>query len=228
MNGQQLAQSRLSKGLEQQEAARRLGVSQPYLSLLESGKRKLTRKLAEKVVKVFELPPEKLPFEKNWEDLPEMSNDELAQSLAMLGYQKFTHLRKGIKQNPAVVLFSALKKENLDSRIAEGLPWLVFAFPEMDWESLVKYSKQFDLQNRLGFVVSLARHLAEKVQDEQKQKRMSEVENSLEKSILFNEDMLGNKSLTESEKAYLKTNRSKEAKHWRVLSDLSIKHLNYV
>ena len=49
MNGQQLVESRLNKGLEQKEAADLLGVSQPYLSLLESGKRKLTRKLAEKV-----------------------------------------------------------------------------------------------------------------------------------------------------------------------------------
>lgn len=94
MNGQQLIQSRLRKGLEQQEAAERLRVSQPYLSLLESGKRKITPKLEEKVVKVFKLPPQELPFESDWEDLPEKSNDELAEMLATLGYPKFSHLRK--------------------------------------------------------------------------------------------------------------------------------------
>lgn len=228
MNGQQLIQSRLRKGLEQQEAAERLGVSQPYLSLLESGKRKITPKLEEKVVKVFKLPPQELPFESDWEYLPEKSNDELAEMLVTLGYPKFSHLRKKILQNPALVLFSALKKENLDSRIAEGLPWLVFTFSGIDWERLSKFARMFDLQNRLGFVVNLARQLAEKVNDDQKVRRLSEVEKSLENSRLFREDVLGNKSLTEAEKNYLKTNRPKEAKYWRVLSDLSIAHLDYV
>ncbi len=176
MDGQQLAQSRLRKGLGQHEAAERLGVSQPYLSLLEGGKRKLTKKLAEKVVKVFDLPPEKLPFETDWETLPERNNNELAELLATLGYPKFSHLRKEATQNPALVLFSALKKENLDSRIAESLPWLVFTFPEMDWERLTKFAKMFDLQNRLGFVVSLAGQLAAKVNDKQKFRYLSEVE----------------------------------------------------
>src|SRR5689334_20774566 len=130
MNGQQLAQSRRRKGLEQQEAAKRLGVSQPYLSLLESGKRMLTPKLEEKVVKLFDLPHQELPFEIDWESLPEKSNNELAEMLAALSYPKFSHLRKGKPNNPAIVLFLALKKENLDSRTAEGLPWLVFTFPE--------------------------------------------------------------------------------------------------
>ncbi|MGI8468580.1 MAG: helix-turn-helix transcriptional regulator, partial [Pyrinomonadaceae bacterium] len=109
----------IEKQLRAKEAAERLDVSQPYLSLLESGKRNLTNKLAEKAVKVFALPLENLPFEADWEDLAERS---------------------------AEVLFSALKKENLDSRIAEGLPWLVFTFPEMDWERLIKFAKIFNLQ----------------------------------------------------------------------------------
>lgn len=205
-----------------------MGVSQPYLSLLENGKRKLTRELAEKIAEVLELPPEKLPFETDWKDLPERNNDELAETLATLGYPKFSHLRKGKIRNPVEVLFSALKKENLDSRIAEGLPWLVFTFPKMDWETLVRYAKMFDLQNRLGFVVTLARQLAEKVNDEQKAKYLSEVEKTLENSRLFNEAVLSNKSITEVEKKYLRKNRPKEAKHWRVLSDLSINHLDYV
>lgn len=146
--------------------------------------------------------------------------------LATLGYPKFSHLKKGTSDNPAQILFSALRKENLDSRIAEGLPWLVFAFPEMDWEKLIKYSKQFDLQNRLGFVVNLASQLAQKVKDSRKKLLLNKVEKQLEKSRLFREDGLGN--LTPAEKKYLKTNRSKETRHWRVLSDLSIKHLDYI
>lgn len=161
----------------------------------------MTNKLAEKAVKVFALPLENLPFEADWEDLAERS---------------------------AEVLFSALKKENLDSRIAEGLPWLVFTFPEMDWERLIKFAKIFDLQNQLGFVVSLAGQLAKKVNDKPKFGYLSKVEKSLNNSRLFIEAVLANKSITEAEKKYLKNNRPKEAKHWRVLSDLSINHLDYI
>lgn len=103
----------MKNGLEQKEAAERLDVSQPYLSLLESGKRNLTNKLAEKAVKVFALPLENLPFEADWEVLGERSNDELAKMLSALSYPKFSHLQKGEIRNPVEVLFSTLKKENL-------------------------------------------------------------------------------------------------------------------
>ncbi len=226
MKAQRLTESRLKKDLEQQKAAELLGVSQPYLSLLESGKRKLTRKLAEKVVKVYELPPEKLPLLENWEDLAEMSNDEIAEVIASLGYPKFSHLRKTAQMNPAQVLFSALRKDDLDSRIAESLPWLSFTFYELDWERLTKYAKMFDLQNRLGFVVNLARQMAEKVEDDKKIAILSVVEMNLEKSRLLKEDVLANESITDAERTFLETNRSPEAKFWRVLSDLSIENLD--
>lgn len=225
MNGFQLAQGRLSKGLEQQEAAQILGVSQSYLSLLESGKRKMKQELAEKAIKVFSLPPEILPLAEDWEDLSMLSNAELAESLATLGYPKLSHLKKGKLQNPAQVLFSALINENLESRIVEALPWLVFTFPELDWHNLTKYAKLFDLQNRLGFVVSLAGQLAKKVGSKYKQTVLLAVEENLEKSILLREDTFS--KITETEKKFLKTNRSKEARFWRVLSDLSVKHLDY-
>lgn len=98
----------------------------------------------------------------------------------------------------------------------------------MDWERLIKFAKIFDLQNQLGFVVSLAGQLAKKVNDKPKFRCLSKVEKSLNNSRLFIEAVLSNKSVTEAEKKYLKNNRPKEAKHWRVLSDLSINHLDYI
>jgi hypothetical protein len=195
------------------------------LSLLESGKRRLSRKLAEKAVKVFRLSPENLPME-NWEDLPGKSNVELAQSLATLGYPRFLHLKKGKLTNPAEVLFSALRNNKLESRIVESLPWLVLTFPELDWDKLVKFAKFFDLQNRLGFVVNLARQLAEKAHDNPKQELLLRVEKNLEDSRLLREDAFS--QITETEKEYLQVNRPPEAKYWRVLSDLSVNHLDYV
>lgn len=226
MNGFQLAQNRLSKGLEQQEAAEILGVSQSYLSLIETGKRKLNQKLAEKAVTVFRLSAEKLPVSENWDDLPKADNSELAEALATLGYPKFSHLKKGKLQNPAEVMFLAFQNKNVESRIVEALPWLVFTFPELDWGMLIKYAKFFDFQNQLGFVVNLARQLAKKVGDKSKQKSFLSVEQNLEKSRLLRETSFS--KITESEKVYLKQNRPKEAKFWRVLSDLSVNHLDYV
>ena len=226
MNAKQITEIRLSKNLEQRIAAELLGVSQPYLSLLESGKRKLTRELAEKVVKVYELPPEKLPLAEDWEDLAEMNNDEIAETIAGLGYPKFSHLQKGKQINPAQILFSALKKDDLDSRIAESLLWLVYTFYELDWDKLTKYAKIFDLQNRLGFVVNLARQMAEKIGDDGKVAALSAVEMNLEKSRLLKEDVLANESITNAERTFLKTNRSRQAKFWRVLSDLSVENLD--
>lgn len=226
MNARQLIEGRIKKGLEQQKAAEMLGVSQPYLSLLESGKRKLTKKLADKVYEIFELPPEEILLPEDWENLPEPGNDELAAALAGFGYPKFSHLKsRAANINPAQVLFSALKKTDLDSRIAESLPWLVFTFHELNWEKLIKFAKVFDLQNRLGFIVTLARQLAEKDENIQKIARLSKVETELEKSRLLKEDVLANASLTKAEKAFLKTNRSPEAEYWRVLSDLSVGNL---
>jgi transcriptional regulator with XRE-family HTH domain len=226
MNGFQLTQIRLLKGLEQQEAAEMLGISQSYLSLLENNQRKLSLKLAEKVVKVFKLSPEYLPFSENWEDLRKLNNWELAESVAAVGYPRFSHLKREQPTNPAQILFCAFQNENIDSRIFESLPWVVFTFPKLDWVKLTQYAKLHDFQNRLGFVVNLARQIAEKAGDIAKSEFLSDIEHNLAKSRLIKEDAMAN--LTEAEKSYLKTNRSKEAKYWRILSDLSINHLDYV
>ena len=63
MNGQQLLNARLNRNWEQFEAAEKLKVSQPYLSLLEAGKRPITEHLARRAVQVFKLPPTVLPFD---------------------------------------------------------------------------------------------------------------------------------------------------------------------
>lgn len=49
----------------------------------------------------------------------------------------------------------------------------------------------------------------------------------LEPSRLLLEDALCNDSLTQAEKRWLETNRTAEARHWRVLTDLTVEHLNY-
>ncbi|MBC7947107.1 MAG: helix-turn-helix transcriptional regulator, partial [Chitinophagaceae bacterium] len=105
ISGKQLLQARKKRNWEQVEAAERLGISQPYLSLLEKGKRPLTKSLANLVVKVYDLPPTALPIEKFLGKLPTVGEKQLAAEIAALGYPKLAHLnRNGRKKNPAEVL----------------------------------------------------------------------------------------------------------------------------
>ena len=51
--------------------------------------------------------------------------DELAAALGELGYRGFAYLRSHRAWNPAEVLLRSLTESNLDSRLAEALPWVV-------------------------------------------------------------------------------------------------------
>ena len=58
-----LKTARRHRGWTQQETAHKLGVSQPYLSLLEQGRRPLTKRLLLKVQRHFDVPATELPVE---------------------------------------------------------------------------------------------------------------------------------------------------------------------
>jgi transcriptional regulator with XRE-family HTH domain len=223
----QILESRKERGWEQIETAEKLGISQTYLSLLETGKRPITKKLAQKAVKVFGLSTEVLPLEIEIDDLLAVNNNILTKQLNWLGYPPFAYLKAKQKKNPAEVLLSALKSDNLDSRLVEAFPWLVFSFPNIDWQTVIKIAKVNDLQNRLGFIVNLAEKLAAKSKNVNKLNLLREKRLELANSRLLREDTLCNNSLTEVEKKWLRNNRSKEAKFWRLLTDLEVKHLNY-
>lgn len=233
MTGMSLAVERKRKGWSQVEAASRLGVSQPYLSLLEKGDRAVTDHLARKATEVFGLSPAALPL-KGRQDSPEPGNEEeLAVELATLGYPALDHLRSARRtkarhhRNPAEVLASALQVSNLDGRLMEAMPWVVLEFPEMDWQWLVSVAKLNDLQNRLGFVTNVARRLAEKRGEIEKAAHLTRQESILERSRLAREDTLCHDSLSQAERTWLRSHRPDEARHWGLLTDLSPEHLSY-
>jgi transcriptional regulator with XRE-family HTH domain len=227
MNGEQLFQERVSRNWEQLETAKKLKLSQPYLSLIERGKRPVTEKLARRAVNLFNLPPTALPFESQIKSSRPNSGNQLASQLAGLGYPKFSHLKKSTKVNPAVILMTALKTDELESRTVEALPWLIFNFPEMTWTNIIKTAKLYDAQNRLGFLLSIVHEKAETIGDENKKNLFKELLSVLEQSRLLREDTLWQKSLTETEKSWLKEKRPNNASFWRVLSNLSVKHLTF-
>lgn len=229
MTGTQLAKYRKEKKRTQAQTARALGVSQTYLSLLESGKRPLTESIQRKGVRFFELLPTELPPVFASGRHGRVSDNQIAADLADLGYPGFSHLRRKRLRlsNPADVLFNTLNASHREARILEGLPWLVYAYPDMNWSELLKSIKAHDLQNRLGFVVSVAAQLADKVGDVKKAAKIREVEQSLERSILAHEDTLCHEDMTNAERRWLIENRPVNAKKWRILSDLKLEHLDH-
>jgi transcriptional regulator with XRE-family HTH domain len=227
MTGTDLRSGRKQRRWTQEQAALKLGVSQPYLSLLEKDVRRVPDRLARKAATLFGLSATKLPVETYWHSVPAKDDRALASDLAALGYPGLSYLKSRRKRNPAEVVLSALKTNNLDTRLAEALPWVLLEHPELDWRWLVSAAKVNDLQNKLGFLTNVARRLAEKLGKNETAMLLSAQESALERSRLVQEETLCRDSLTQAERRWLKANRSDEAKHWNLLTDLSPEHLSH-
>ncbi len=219
MSGTDVARARKARGWTQHDLAGRLGVSQPYVSLLERNRRAVPDRLALRLSKALGLPPSTLPLRSVTQALV---SHRAASSLGRVGYPGFAYLRGGHVLNPAEVLVGTLKAENLDARLVEALPWVLAAYPDLDWAWLVREAKLNDLQNRLGLVVTVARELAERRADSRTAETLSHWERVLERSRLQREEAF-RESLTDAEREWLRANRSPEAARWNVLSTLADK-----
>jgi transcriptional regulator with XRE-family HTH domain len=227
MKPHDLRSARRKKGWTQTQAASRLAMTQAYLNYLENGKRRLTPALVRRAASVYGLPPEILPVADGFAPT-EMNDQRLAELLAKLGYPGFAHLHAhALKKNPCEVLLTALAQKSLDGRVAESLPWVAmkYALPE-PW--LVENARKFNLQNKLGFVVTLARQLAEKQANEVRSRELRQLESELDDSRLAKEDVFYRPLHTESEGEWLRKNRTEDAKHWNLLTDMRLEHLQYV
>jgi hypothetical protein len=193
--------------------------------MVERGTRPVSAELASLVVKVFRMPPTALPLgQYQHHGRHELS---LKQDLGALGYPGFAYLRGTAKNNPAELLMEALDSGNLDPRVAEALPWLPVAHPEMDWAWLGLNARIRDRQNRLAFVVALASQVARKRGDAGIAETLSARVAALERSRLAAEDTLGRDSMTQAERKWLRMHRSPEAEHWNLLTDLSVQQLDH-
>jgi transcriptional regulator with XRE-family HTH domain len=215
----QLKEARLSRGQNQQQAAEHFGVTQAYFSMLEKGLRKPSRKLAQRFMRFYKLPPTLLPTTSV--ATVKESPGFLARELGCLGYPGFAHLGTGQKKlNPAEFLLMALSQNNLEARTAEGLPWLVAKYPDMNCDWLVQNARSKNLQNRLGFAVTLAHKVSNNA-------TLQTLENALEDSKLAKLDSFC-RELSEGERRWLLEHRSAEAEKWNLLSDLRPETLRYV
>jgi transcriptional regulator with XRE-family HTH domain len=192
---------RKRSGLTQVDAASLLGVSQPYLSLLEHGARPLTTALRARM-KVARRG-----------DSEEATEDSFRAQLSALGYPGFAHIAPArSRPNPDDLLLSVLARPDADSRIVEGLPWLAQQYAsQMDLNWLVRQAKLQNLQNRLGFLLQLAGVQTPEV--------LSAV-GELERARLLQEATLCWDSMPAPIRKWMRVHRTKLARHWSVLTRL--------
>jgi transcriptional regulator with XRE-family HTH domain len=223
MSGAMFKAARLKRGWTQAQTAARLGVSQGYVSLVERRGRPISTSLLRRARKVLDLPPTGLPLGQPHK----LDSAGLAGALASLGYPGFAYLRWRARLNPAEVLLAALGSRDLEARVVEALPWVALEFPDLDWDWLLARVKVDDLQNRLGFVVTQARRLAENRRNASTLARLGEVEHRLQRSRLAREDTLCHESMTLAERRWLASHRPADAERWNLLTDLVPEELRH-
>ena len=145
-------------------------------------------------------------------------------ALGAVGYPGFAYLRNRRPLNPADLVLRALRASDVDARVVEALPWVLLRYVDLDWGWLVREAKVDDLQNRLGFLVSVARQLAELRGQTEPAKRLAEQEQALEGSRLQREGAF-RESLTDAERRWFREKRSPDARHWNMLSTVNATEL---
>jgi transcriptional regulator with XRE-family HTH domain len=225
-----LKQARLHRRWSQPRAALHLGVSQPYLAMLETGRRRLTPALTRRFVRRYRLPATQLLPSGNFNPQALMNAAAVANQLCVLGYPGFAYLASRVpRMNPGEVLLAALAQDELEPRLVEALPWLLLRYWEMDTEWLVADAFRFTLQNHLGFVVSLARRVSESaaVPNAARSATLANLEAILERARLARESTFLANLRTGAEKQLVMQNQSDDAKRWNLLTDWRPEHLPY-
>jgi transcriptional regulator with XRE-family HTH domain len=229
MTANQLKKARRAAGLTQTQLARKVGKSQGYVSLLESGRRSPSASLAKRLAKVLNLPPTARPLTVSKRSLARFDVNRAVKSLATLGYPGFAYLGSSdALANPAEVLLRTLAAQHVETRVVEAMPWLLLRYTGFDQKETLEFAHINSLQNRLGFVVSLARDVAEnKPEYAHRLPELERLLSLLEPLRLASEDDLGQALKSAQLRDWVKRNRSEAAVHWNLLTELGTEHLTY-
>ena len=116
-----------------------------------------------------------------------------------------------------------------EPRLAEAMPWLLLSFSAFDREALVRAARELNVQNRLGFLVALARAVAERSPEHaHRLPELRQLESELEPYRLAREDDLGQGLGSERLRQWVRRHRTDAATHWNLLTDFSVEHVPYV
>jgi len=112
--------------------------------------------------------------------------------------------------------------------VVDALPWLILGHPDLDWNGLIQQVRLKSLQNRLGYVIHLARKVAESNPAfANVAAALAPQQRLVEQCRLQNEDTLCEDSMTAAERNWLRRFRPPEAAHWNLLTGLTPEHLRY-
>jgi len=123
--------------------------------------------------------------------------------------------------NPALVVVAALAHADLDVRLVEALPWVLSEFADLDAGWLAAQSRLLNLQNRLGYLVTLAD------EGETRTPHLAQLLCELETSRLASEGTLCRDSMPTAEREWVRRNRPAAAEHWGLLTMLTREQLPY-
>jgi len=233
MRADTLRTARKKRGWTEAQAASRVGVSQSYLAMLERGRRPVTTRLARQFRRLYRLSWALLPLPEAFSPAQNLDPQNFARQLASLDYPGFAYLATGRSEaHPAQVLLDGLAQEQMEARLVEAFPWILQEYWEMDMVWLIRQAKVHDLQNRLGFVATLARLTLESSSTVQPAREavlkvLKKLESNLAGSRLAKEDTFM-KRASEAELEWLRESRSQEARFWNLLTDWRPEHLSYV
>lgn len=227
MTGKEFKRARKKRGWSQCHLATRLAVSQPYVALLENGKRPFPPRLARRAVALLGMSPSALPLSHR-----ALTDTELTRQLSALGYPGYAHVPPTRRRNPAEVLLAALSKDNLDARVVEGLPWLLLHYGAMSQDCktwLVERARLLNLTNRLGFAVTLAKQVAERKSETTSDAYQSlvQLEQELLPGRLAGPDTFCNNQLSPRQREWMETARPEAARQWNLLTNWKPEDLQY-
>lgn len=186
---------RKRNSMTQVEAARELGVSQAYLSLLEHGARPVTEALRGRLRG----------------GAGGRGEDRYVAQLSAWGYPGFAHVRRARRRMRVdALLLSVLGEGDVEARVAEAMPWLARRWwGEVDHRWLVRQAKERNLQNRVGFVLAMAN-----VGGPEWEWTVEE----LERARLLAEATLCWDSMPAATRVWMRKNRTALAAHWNILT----------
>ncbi len=174
---------------------------------------------------LYRLPPTVLPVCQPNAERVLLGPDVLQDELAALGYPGFAHVGSKNMRNPAEVLFGAITQSDLDTRLVEALPWVINKYPDLDWPWLRDQVKLSNIQNRLGYIVYLAKETHPESGTEFG--RLCSWANDLEEARLAREGTLCRDSMPQRERVWLRSHRLSAAEHWNLLTSITPEQLPY-
>lgn len=152
-------------------------------------------------------------------------------ALGALGYPGFLSLFSEIEaeegHDPAVVLMAALACDRLEEPVIEALPWLVLRYENLDWDWLVAEARRRGVQNRLGFVVSLALRASAGSLGMERLTRLASIEEELFACRLPRQETRWLR-VPPARREFVAARRSEEAAQWGVLSCLRPDELRFL